>query len=129
MKLVSAIKDKLISDFDGILTDYLSIEFSHQVITVDAVYAYRILLGRMPALGDELENIISNKSTWREFINGLLNSKEFSNRLDFLPDGKRLMSESNGFRFWFDTMDREMGAKMAAGDYEPETCSPSVLRQ
>lgn len=66
---------------------------------------------------------MSNRNTWREFINGLLSSREFSNRLDFLPDGKRLMSESNGFRFWFDTMDREMGAKMATGDYEPETCS------
>jgi FkbM family methyltransferase len=123
MKLVRAIKDKLISDFDGILTDYLAIEYGQQVTTVDAVYAYRILLGRMPALGDELETLISNKSTWREFINGLLDSKEFSNKLDFLPNGKRLMSESNGFRFWFDTMDRDMGAKMAAGDYEPETAS------
>ena len=77
----------------------------------------------MPGLGDELDNIMSNKNTWREFINGLLSSKEFSNRLDFLPDGKRLMSESNGFKFWFDTADREMGAKMATCNYEPETCT------
>ena len=33
------------------------------------------------------------------------------------------MSEVNGFRFWFDTMDRDMGVKMGAGCYEPETCS------
>ena len=30
------------------------------------------------------------------------------------------MSEINGFRFWFNSSDREMGAKMATGAYEPE---------
>lgn len=122
MKLLKVTKEKLISDFDSLLTDYLAIDYGRQVTTIDIVFAYRILLGRMPEIGEELINAMTYRGTWREFIKNILTSQEYSSRLDFLPGGMQLMSEKNDFRFWFDTMDREMGGKMAMGIYEPETC-------
>lgn len=112
----------LLEKFGELLTDYRSVDFGTKTNPVDAFFAYRLLLNRNPALGVELETLVRiGSTTWREFINELLASQEFSSVLNYLPSGLRLMSQVNGHRFWFDSEDREMGARMAAGVYEPET--------
>lgn len=103
-----------------ILSNYSAIEAGRSANIIDIFFSYRILLGRMPSYG-EVKFWSENSGTWREFINNLLSSSEFSNKLDFLPSGIRLMSEANGFRFWFDSTDREMGVRMACASYEPRT--------
>jgi FkbM family methyltransferase len=86
---------------------------------LDMFYVYRLLLGRMPS-DVELNYITSLRTTtWREYLSTVLASVEYEKRLDFLPAGMELMSEENGFRFWFRSADREMGAVMASGRYEP----------
>jgi FkbM family methyltransferase len=40
-----------------------------------------------------------------------------------MPAGHEFLAETEGFKFYFNTSDREMGAKMAIGAYESETLS------
>ncbi|RAM48612.1 MAG: hypothetical protein C6Y22_26875 [Hapalosiphonaceae cyanobacterium JJU2] len=106
--------------FTEILQDYKILEYGAALNPVDAFFAYRLLLGRNPNLNNELSFLLSIKnSTYREFINSLLASEEFSKSIGFLPANKKLMSEIEGFRFWFNSSDREMGVRMALGSYEP----------
>jgi len=58
-------------------------------------------------------------ATWREFLTRLLESEEYRTQTRFLPPGYELTSHVNGFPFRFRTADREMGARMALGLYEP----------
>lgn len=119
MTLNQSLTTKITESYSAIISDFAPIEFGNKTELLDAIYAYRILLGRMPN-EEEINNLCQGAGTWREFLSGMLTSKEYGTRLDFLPAGLELMSESNGFRFWFDTVDREMGAKIAVGHYEPE---------
>lgn len=112
---------KLLGAFKALLDAYGPIEAGKVANIVDAFFAYRLLLGRMPAPGPELNYLLSGVGTWRSFLAQLLSSREYGSRMTFLPAGLRLMTEANGFRFWFDSDDREMGAQMAAGVYEPQT--------
>ena len=112
--------DQLTADLAELLSSNKPIEAGRSALLIDKLFTLRIVLGRMP--GDaETGHLIDNDETYREFLSGVLESGEFSGRFDFIPPGMQLMSEINGFRFWFNTADREMGVRMAAGVYEPET--------
>lgn len=108
-------------NFSKIISKYKNIEEGRKLNSVDGFFAYRILLGRNPDLNQELPNILENGSTYREFINTVTNSEEFNNNTSFLPPNRVWMSKVQGFRFWFNTSDREMGVRMALGCYEPRT--------
>lgn len=116
-----AMKSRLLREFEALIDEYGPIEAGKAVNFVDAFFAYRILLGRMPHVDGELGALLADRRPWREFLGGLLASDEYRHRMTFLPPGMRLMSEANGFSFWFDSEDREMGAQMACGLYEPGT--------
>jgi FkbM family methyltransferase len=96
----------------------------------DAFFAHRLLLGRNPGARDELPRVMRETATLREFLNGLLGSAEFGYTGGFLPPDRVLMAETEGFRFWFNTSDREMGVLMAFGRYEPRSVAlfRSLLR-
>lgn len=111
--------ENLQESFDRVFQDYSSSQLGNRAELLDIVFAYRILLSRMPS-NEEIAFYLNCTDTWREFLIKLLQSEEFSKRLDFLPGGLELMTENNGFRFWFNSADREMGAKMATGQYEPK---------
>ena len=110
-----------LQSYSEVIDRFLPIAIGERASPSDLLFAYRLLLGRMPSTQDELSYITGYSGTFREFINGLLESKEFGNRFGFLPGGHHLMTEANGFRFWFNSSDREMGGSMASGSYEPET--------
>lgn len=112
--------------FSEIISSYKSIDQGRSLDPVDAFFAYRILLGRNPDVNKELPTILNDSDTYREFVNRLTSSDEFSNNTTFLPPGQIWMSIVHGFRFWFNTSDREMGVQMALGRYEPHTVE--VLR-
>ena len=114
------VRDRLTADLAELLSGNSPIETGRSALLIDKLFTLRIVLGRMP--GDaELNELLANTETYREFLSGVLESGEFSGRFDFIPPGKQFMSEINGFRFWFNTADREMGVLMGAGGYEPET--------
>ena len=117
----SARADLLCVRFRDLVRDWEPIDVGRRPNPVDLVFAYRLLLGRMPGDPAELQALLDYSGTWREFLQQLLGSAEYGRQLGFLPAGLRLMSGANGFRFWFASADREMGATMAAGAYEPRT--------
>ena len=70
---------------------------------------------------DEINYFTECNNTYREILQAILDSDEYQcNSCNFLPPGLILMSELHGYRFWFNTRDREMGVLMAIGKYEPE---------
>lgn len=110
------------SDFRRLLDEYRAIEPGEAVHPVDAFFCYRILLGRHPSRGAELPALLAmGNTTYREFLSNLLDSDEYGKQVSFLPGNHLFMAELPEFRFWFNTSDREMGVRMATGQYEPET--------
>lgn len=101
-----------------LLDSFPAVEPGSELNPADAFFAYRLLLGRNPAVS-ELPGILLNRQTLREFLTSLLNSDEFAKTVGFLPPNHLLMSELEGFRFWFNSGDREMGVAMAFSLYEP----------
>lgn len=89
---------------------------------IDVLGAYRLLLGRTPA-ASELQACMAAGLTLREFLAQIAGSKEFDACGGILPPHRILMSEVAGFRFWFNTSDREMGVPMALGRYEPQSAA------
>jgi len=122
-KLAETARAQLEASFRRLLAEYESPSPSARAEAVDLLFAYRILLGRLPSPshGGELGRLLQFDGTWRDFLNGLTSSAEFRGVWGFLPGGHALMSDANGFRFWFRTSDREMGAAMASGAYERST--------
>jgi FkbM family methyltransferase len=117
---VPSFRHLLNQNLNEILGTYNNIEYGAELNPVDAFFSYRLLLGRNPNLSHELPYLLSNSNlTFREFINNLIDSEEFSKSTNFLPANKILMSEIENFRFWFNSSDREMGVRMALGLYEP----------
>jgi FkbM family methyltransferase len=116
-------KDRLLQSCSEVIRNFFSLAVGEKIRPCDALFAYRLLLGRMPSTQAEITYISTFAGTYREFIGGLLDSDEFGKRLRFLPGGRQLMTEANGFRFWFNSSDREMGGSMAGGSYEPDTVS------
>lgn len=103
-----------------ILDGYSEVKVGQMLHPCDGFFAYRILLGRMPSNAQEFDQFTSN-ITYRQFLANLLESREFDGQLGFMPSGQRMMTDINGFRFWFNSSDREMGALMATARYEQET--------
>ncbi|MHA6205462.1 FkbM family methyltransferase [Dyella soli] len=114
-------RKRLMSNLQTLLNAYAPIHPSGPTSVVDALFAYRLFLGRMPALGGELEALFdAHDVPFRQFINGILDSAEFSRSGGFFPSGHTWMAELERFRFWFRTSDRDMGVKMGMGVYEPK---------
>ena len=82
---------------------------------------YRLLLGRNPNATVDLPALLSNRRTFRELRQSVLDSDEFARDGTFTPPHRLWMSELDDFRFWFNTSDREMGVVMAMGQYEPSS--------
>jgi FkbM family methyltransferase len=118
-KTLKEASNNLIESLKGVLDCYENINLGKEITPIDAFFSYRLLLGRNPDPSIELPGILSISGTFREFLNTLLASEEFSKTVNFMPPNKLLMGELDGFRFWFNTADREMGAAMAFGLYEP----------
>ena len=120
--MIDKSREELLLHIENVIASYIPIELGAAVSPADAFFCYRILLGRMPSIGTELQQILKiGGTTYREFLNNLLASEEFSKRGTFIPSNHRFMVELPRFRFWFRTEDREMGVMMGTGQYEPET--------
>ena len=111
----------LLGRFISLLNSYGSADRGKALEPLDAFFAYRLFLGRNPDAQEELPNLLSRKETLREFLCTIQESPEFARTGGFFPPQKLLMAEVEGFRFWFNTSDREMGVAMALGSYEPAT--------
>jgi len=123
MKIKKELMQKIKSNFKLVFNDYLPVEAGKKVELLDSIYLYRILLNRMPG-EDEIIYYTKSKYTYRDMLKAILDSDEYqTNFYNFLPPGFLFMTERNGYRFWFDTRDREMGVLMAIGKYEPEATS------
>jgi len=112
---------RLIDELNNILNNNTPINSSDKAYLIDMFFSYRLLLSRNPDFKSELLYLADNNLTYRDFINNLLSSEEFSRNFAFLPAGKELMVEQQDIRFWFNSGDREMGVKMAVGEYEPQS--------
>ena len=111
----------LLGRFISLLNSYGPADAGKALEPLDAFFAYRLFLGRNPDAEQELPDLLSRKGTLREFLCSIQDSAEFARTGGFFPPQKLLMAEVEGFRFWFNTSDREMGVAMALGAYEPET--------
>jgi FkbM family methyltransferase len=111
----------LVEQFINLLDIYKPIALGMQVQPVDAFFTYRLLLRRNPDPLIELPYILSNPLPFREFLRRVIDSPEFRDTGGVMPVGQLLMAEVEGFRFWFNTGDREMGVLMGFGLYEPQS--------
>jgi FkbM family methyltransferase len=120
----------LLASLESILREGSPVALGAGVPAADAFFVYRLLLGRNPGTREEYEAIVSSRATYRDYLTAVLRSDEFARTGGFLPAGRTLMAETEGFRFWFDSGDREMGVRMAFGLYEPRTVAAlrSILR-
>jgi len=109
--------------FDRFVGEWSTPEQGSKLSLLDAVFAYRLLLGRNPDRGLELPRLaaLAQVATLREFLAGLRDSDEFKGQVGLVPAGHVLMAKLADFRFWFNTTDSEMGLRMGMGLYEPET--------
>jgi FkbM family methyltransferase len=118
--LLNDIGSRLREDLEKLILDWKNADLGSDTQLLDALFLYRILLSRMPS-NQELHHFLNSSTKLRETLSQFLNSDEFSKRLDLIPGNHLLMAELDRFRFWFNSSDREMGAKMAAQVYEVET--------
>jgi FkbM family methyltransferase len=127
--MLSGLKNRgvLLKEFSRLLYRYPSVAAGEKLNPLDAFFAYRLLLNRNPEIEHELRVLLKSEDTLRAFINEMIDSDEFSGKTGFLPSGRKWMAETEGFRLWFDTGDREMGVRMALGSYEPQ--SVKLIRQ
>jgi FkbM family methyltransferase len=112
--------DTLIAAFDEVMHAAGPVDPGRALNPIDAVCAYRLLLGRNPGAA-ELTSFLGSSLTLREFLSTLTSSREFSGSGGVFPPDRRLLAEIEGFRFWFNSSDREMGVPMALGRYEPHS--------
>ena len=109
----------LVNGFRNLLESYRAADPDGAVNPADAFFLYRLLLGRNPSATVDLPMLMRNGETFRELLQRVLDSDEFARVATFMPPHREWMSELDGFRFWFNTSDREMGVVMAIGQYEP----------
>jgi FkbM family methyltransferase len=114
------LKRALLENFGELVSNWKPVAPGEKAGLVEILFAYRILLGRMPR-ADELASYSNHSMSLRGLLEKFCDAQEYCGRLDFLPGGLELMSEANGFKFWFDTSDRQMGSRMGAGLYEEDT--------
>ena len=105
------------------LDDWRDPVYAEKVKLLDAVFAYRLLLGRNPSVEGEIPHLefLSTQISLRGFLAQIKLAEEFKRQVGVMPAGHVLMAELPEFRFWFDTADPEMGVRMGFGIYEPET--------
>lgn len=108
----------LVGRFITLLNSYRPPDPGKNVEPVDAFFAFRLLLGRNPEIATELNDVLNSGLSQRQFISKLLDSPEFFHNVNYLPPGRTLLAELEGFRFWFNTGDREMGVRMGMDDYQ-----------
>lgn len=113
--------DRVVEVFKGLVTLPSAVDPGALVNPADAFFAYRLLLGRSPDTATELPALVDSKQTYHQFMTQLLASPEYRHRSGYFPADRFLMAELDGFRFWFNTSDREMGVIMALGMYEPDS--------
>ena len=111
---------ELTTAFEDFVRDYPQLEVGRRINPIDAFALWRTLLRRNPDSAIELPMLLSYSGTYRELLTMLADSAEFKKAQPILPGGYVWMAEVEGFRFWFNTGDREMGVLMATGNYEPE---------
>ena len=111
--------DALMDGFRTLLESYRPANPDAAVNPADAFFLFRLLLGRNPDPATDLTGLLSDPRTFRELKQAVLDSDEFAGNGTFTPPHRLWMAELDHFRFWFNTSDREMGAVMAMGRYEP----------
>src|SRR5262245_8281644 len=105
--------------FDEFLREYPRLDIGSRVHIFDGFALWRTLFRRNPDPETELPFLLNFSGTYRQLLTQLADSAEFASGTPVLPRGYRWMAEIDGFRFWFETGDREMGVRMAMGLYEP----------
>jgi FkbM family methyltransferase len=113
--------DELVSGFRALLESYGPADPDDAVNPADAFFMYRLLLGRNPTATVDLPALLRYPRTFRELRESVLDSDEFASGGTFTPPHRTWMTELDGFRFWFNTSDRDMGVVMALGQYEPSS--------
>src|SRR5262245_29768005 len=113
--------DVLLNGFRALLDSYERADTDEATNPADAFFMYRLLLGRNPDAVSELPGLLEHPGTFRELSQRVLDSEEFAKVGSFTPPHRLWMTELEGFRFWFDTSDRDMGVVMATGQYEPDS--------
>ena len=113
--------DVLLNGFRTLLESYRQADPDQPVNPADAFFMYRLLLGRNPNVTSELPALLTHSETFRELRQRVLDSDEFAKNGSLTPPRRLWMTELEGFRFWFNTSDREMGVVMATGQYEPDS--------
>jgi len=111
---------ELTTAFADFIRDYPQLEVGRRINPIDAFALWRTLLRRNPDPAIELPMLLSYSRTYRELLTELADSAEYKRAHPILPGGHVWMAEVDGFRFWFNTGDREMGVLMGTGNYEPE---------
>jgi FkbM family methyltransferase len=111
----------LLNGFRTLLESYEPADPDQSVNPADAFFMYRLLLGRNPDAAVELPALLRNGSTTRDLRQSVLDSDEFARDGVFTPPHRLWMAELDGFRFWFNTSDRDMGVVMATDRYEPSS--------
>jgi len=119
--------DIVLNGFRTLLESYRPADPDEAVNPADAFFMYRLLLGRNPNVASELPALLQKPCTFRELRQRVLDSDEFAKGGSLTPPHRLWMTALEGFRFWFNTSDRDMGVVMAMGQYEPE--SVRVIRK
>lgn len=107
--------------FSSLLASYHDVRPDEQISLADAFFLRRLLLERNPHEENELPAVVDSRLPYREFLRGIITSEEFGKQPGFPPPGHIWLAELERFRFWFNTTDREMGVRMAIGQYEPHS--------
>ncbi len=107
--------DLLLNGFRTLLESYHPADPDETVNPADAFFIYRLLLGRNPNVASELPALLQEPGTFRELRQRVLDSDEFAKGGSLTPPHRLWMTALEGFRFWFNTSDRDMGVVMAMG--------------
>lgn len=107
------------SNLKEIFDRYENYNINGKILPIDAFFIYRILLNRNPG-PEEINNMVKLDVPFRDYLESILSSEEFSKTTRFFPQNHEFMVELEDFKFYFNTSDREMGVRMALKQYECE---------
>ncbi len=114
-----ALAEKIISDAGGVLD-----EWSYESNFADLFWSYRLLLQREPEFWDNATYKRRCEAGLRTFVQGFIGSPEFRDLWRIGEDARiplpdvAVLTERNGFRYWFNMRDRAIGHIIAKGCYE-----------